>query len=338
MNHLVNVIKARRQAWRRIMKTEKLNCDYVDGFSDIKNELQHGFQAVLDNHSAEELDIEDKNILLDLSGVTYRFTAYGNRLFKAPILRSGKEIGYYALVYTDEGESIDDVFFIYSPEALHRIADDHNWDDGIAELQWIVENSFCSEATAVMIFWRAQPDDYLEYSLDEDLDEVFGLIKTVMEKYQNGFYMKTAIEYNPKDDMPADENIPDIMFEETEGEEPYIYYEHKDVGFGEYLESQIRRCDNSIDLYNIAYLLTGHCFFNNYEKILAHKHCDKGIALMVFWKLKQGCYVFDEEKIISKIKNNEYKEIIKFIPKDHIAAKEIKWEPPADFKRKVGGF
>ncbi|SIS39777.1 protein of unknown function [Chryseobacterium joostei] len=43
------------------------------------------------------------------------------------------------------------------PEELHYLADKHNWDNGVKVLQWIVESNICSEATALQIFWLAQP-------------------------------------------------------------------------------------------------------------------------------------------------------------------------------------
>ena len=123
------------------------------------------------------------------------------------------------------------------------------------------------------------------------------------------------------------------MFQETNGEEPYIYYDKKDAYsfFGEYLNSLFARCDNCMELYNIVNLLQSNVLFNNYIKILEHKHCDKGIALLVYWKLKWQ-YNFDEQYIIKKIVNNKYSEIIKYKPDDY---RKGKWKIPEIMKMEI---
>jgi hypothetical protein len=233
---------------------------------------------------------------------------------------------------------------ITTPEELHYIAENHNWDNGITLLEWIVESQLCSEATALMIFWRAQPYDYLKYNLNKKLPkddyvdtDIFNLIKTIMEKYKNGFYKKTSIKYNPKEDMP--ENIPEIMFEETMGEEPYIYYDGKEVNswFGEYMDTQIARCNSSIDLYNIAYLLNGYGLINNYEKIISSEYYDKGIALLLYWRLKKYSGL-NHEETMERIKINECKEILNYNPKndeENNGILRIQWEIPEIMKMEI---
>lgn len=68
-----------------------------------------------------------------------------------------------------------------TPYELHYLADQHNWDDGVKVLQWVVESTDCSEATALQIFWWAQPMDFQNFKLAESLknnyaDETFSLI------------------------------------------------------------------------------------------------------------------------------------------------------------------
>jgi hypothetical protein len=233
---------------------------------------------------------------------------------------------------------------IATSNELHYIAENYNWDNGITVLEWIAESELCSEATALMIFWRGQPYDYVKYNYyaksikHMDMD-VFNLIKNVMEKYKNGFYKKTSIKYNPKEDMPNDENIPEIMFKETYGEEPYIYYRKEEIfsWFGEYLENLLARCDSSMELYNIAYLMDIMTFSRNWEKLIEHKYCDKGIALLIYWKLKKYCMA-NVREIENRIKNNEYKEIIKYNPiddKENKYFKKNKWEILEVMKKEI---
>ncbi|WP_459190288.1 DUF4274 domain-containing protein [Parabacteroides sp. APC149_11_2_Y6] len=49
------------------------------------------------------------------------------------------------------------------PDELHYLANVVNWDIHIPILVWIVKQAICSEATALMIFWQAQPQDYIIY-------------------------------------------------------------------------------------------------------------------------------------------------------------------------------
>ena len=252
--------------------------------------------------------------------------------------------------FNEVDEPNKDIFnTIISTEELHYIAENHNWDAGITVLEWILENKLCSESTALMIFWRAQPYDYLKYKLNQkppknDYVDIFNLIKTIMEKYKNGFYKKPSIKYNPKDDMPENENIPAIMLNETNGEEPYIYYDKKDAvsWFGEYMDILLAKCDNCMELYNITYILgiySSHEFSKHYQKILEHKYCDKGIALFIYWKVNQHFpFVAEINEIENKIINNEYKEIIKYNPKEDKSNKintKNKWEIPEIMKQEI---
>ena len=80
-------------------------------------------------------------------------------------------------------------------EELHYLATHHNWDNGVKVLQWIVESPICSEATALELFWLAQPQDFQQYKLDitlqdEYLNEVFTLLKTILKNYPDSFYQK----------------------------------------------------------------------------------------------------------------------------------------------------
>lgn len=252
--------------------------------------------------------------------------------------------------FNDVDEPVREIFNkLTAPEELHYIVENHNWDGGITVLEWIVENKLCSEATALMIFWRSRPYDYLEYNVNtkniKNVDmNIFNLIKTIMEKYEKGFYKKTSIKYNPKDDMPENENTPETMYKETNGEEPYIYYEEKEAvsWFGEYMERLLARCDSCMELYNIAYILEHYSpyeFSKHFRKILNHKYCDKGIALFIYWKIKRHFPFVDEiQEIENKIMKNEYEEIIKYNPKEDKRNKidiKNKWEIPEIMKQEI---
>jgi hypothetical protein len=87
-----------------------------------------------------------------------------------------------------------------------------------------------------------------------------------------------------------------------------------------------------MDLYNIVYLLE-YNLVKYYKKILENEHCDKGIALFIFWKLNK-LYEFNKEGVINKIKNKGYKEIIKYNPMENKFCKN-KWEIPEIMKKEI---
>ncbi|MGI9652096.1 DUF4274 domain-containing protein [Chryseobacterium sp. RLHN22] len=226
-----------------------------------------------------------------------------------------------------------------SPYELQYLAEKHNWDNGIKILQWISESNICSEATALQLFWLSQPKDYQSYKLTEtikgeyvgDKNDIFQLIKTILNNFENGFYKKTDIHFDPTIHMEAEPQVPDIMKEATNGEETYIYLEKSDVDswFGEILENKIKRCDTTMELYNIASFVKNN-FNDKAELILKHPLCDKGIALMLFWRLKTHTplwYSADTilNQIIKKIQNCEYPEIVAYNPK---LDSEIKMKEP----------
>ena len=219
-------------------------------------------------------------------------------------------------------------------EELHYLADKHNWDDGVKLLQWIAESRACSEATALEIFWLAQPSEFQTYKLTQNLkdkyeDSVFTLIKTILKNFQDGLYIKSNIHFDPASYLPKDNSIPDFMKQPTAGEEPYIYYEEKEVNswFGEHLKNQVARCDTEIELFNIA------SFVKEPERakmILEHPLCDKGTALLVFWRLKTYANMWFEtsnmvEELIEKIRNNQYKAVLAYNP---ATDKEIRLSEP----------
>ena len=78
------------------------------------------------------------------------------------------------------------------PDELHYLASVVNWNIHMPILEWIVKQAICSEATALMIFWQAQPQDFTVYrwnetQINEDIT-VFHLIKIIIINYTNGFY------------------------------------------------------------------------------------------------------------------------------------------------------
>ena len=232
-----------------------------------------------------------------------------------------------------------------TPEELHYLSQQHNWDNGVKVLQWIVESPICAEATALEIFWLAQPQEFQMYKFDKILknetqNEVFQLIKTIIEHYPNNFYQKTVIQFDPKPFYEGNYTVPDFMKEATKGEESYVYYEEDDVDdwFEGDWEKNIQRVDSPIELFNIAYFMDEP---EQADLIFKHPLCDRGIATLVFWRLYNECAIYTETphkltEIEDKIKANFYPEILGYDPKTDKKVKlpkqKLIWEIPEIMK------
>jgi len=93
------------------------------------------------------------------------------------------------------------------PADLHYLASIYNWDDDPVVLEWILESPLCTRSTANLIFWRAAPDYYLRYSLDDptacpDGDKrVLSILRKIVAKYAAGQFSAFQIKFDPADEM-----------------------------------------------------------------------------------------------------------------------------------------
>ncbi|CDN76285.1 DUF4274 domain-containing protein [Elizabethkingia anophelis] len=233
-------------------------------------------------------------------------------------------------------------------EELHYLTTHHNWDNGVKVLQWIVESPICSEAIALELFWLAQPQDFQQCKLDitlqdEYLNEVFTLLKTILKNYPDNFYKKTSSQFDPAPFYENELIIPDWIYQKTNGEDSYVYYEEDDIEdwFDADWKNNIQRAESAIELFNIAW------FMDEPEQaslILEHPLCDKGIAVLVFWRLYNECAMYTEtngklKEIIHNILNNAYPDVLSYDPKtdEKVDYKKTKivWEIPEIFRKPV---
>lgn len=141
----------------------------------------------------------------------------------------------------------------------------------------------------------------------------------------------------------ADE-VPDYMKQPTNGEDWYIFYDEYEVEgwFGEERQRKYRGADSPMELFNFAYFCKDpECA----RLILEHPLCDKGVAVMLFWRLKSfaNCYTSTNillDEIKCKIKGDQYKEIIAYNPMmdDNISLfnkVEERWKIPEAMKKAV---
>ncbi|WP_052248439.1 DUF4274 domain-containing protein [Chryseobacterium taiwanense] len=115
---------------------------------------------------------------------------------------------FFELSFRDEKPDFEKFKTLSSVE-LHYLVDIYNWDDGVEVLLWIVNSNKCDKATALMIFWRACPDYYLEKE-ENELDvyerEINHLLKTIIESFKSNKFKRSIFSYNPQEDFEIEED------------------------------------------------------------------------------------------------------------------------------------
>lgn len=141
----------------------------------------------------------------------------------------------------EEDEEIEEGDFLAqltSPEELHQLALNYNWDDGVETPAWIIKQPFCDRGTALLLFWRAAPRPYyyayanrddVPHSMIYEYDlSLYDLVQELEEKYLSDFFTHQNIAFNPANDYGTNwineyldverkKEIPSIMFESTPG-------------------------------------------------------------------------------------------------------------------------
>ena len=81
---------------------------------EIQEKIEKSFMKILEIHTCDELDIENKNISINTKNIEHSKTEFGYNKFQTSIINEQKkEIGYFALVVTNENERIDEYFLIF---------------------------------------------------------------------------------------------------------------------------------------------------------------------------------------------------------------------------------
>jgi len=88
------------------------------------------------------------------------------------------------------------------PQELHLFADLWNWDGGVDELKRVATHPSCDAGTALLIYWRARPEWYLQYptpsAVPESERDTHELIQTIERRYVAGKYGTGDIAYDPE--------------------------------------------------------------------------------------------------------------------------------------------
>jgi hypothetical protein len=96
--------------------------------------------------------------------------------------------------------------------SMHDKADDFNWDYNIKPLVRIAKDKLCDLGTALLIYWRGNPNDYCCFKnrkdcksqVDEERLQIWDLQRLIEDRVQSGAYGEAQIYYDPKDDYGKD--------------------------------------------------------------------------------------------------------------------------------------
>ena len=95
-----------------------------------------------------------------------------------------------------------------SPDDWHRYAANHNWDEPLVGLFWIVSQPTCDRATAMLVFWKGEPASY-DFETDDgkmgdDEYAVAPMLRYIVERFNSTGYSRSEIAYDVLEDHGID--------------------------------------------------------------------------------------------------------------------------------------
>ena len=87
-------------------------------------------------------------------------------------------------------------------EELHLFAQAWNWDGGMNEMRQVATHPNCDAGTALMLYWLAGPEFYLQYETREGVPawahEGLDLVQTIEQRYLSDAYATSQIRFDPR--------------------------------------------------------------------------------------------------------------------------------------------
>jgi len=125
-------------------------------------------------------------------------------------------------------------FKTLNSEEQYFLADKYNWDDGTIVLDWIIDSPKCDKGTASLIFWRAEPDFYFDFTADTIVDyekPVWTLLQKIIKKFRDNGFKNNKLKFDPigegyKTDWKTEFDIWEIPAElkvATKGKKPFTF-------------------------------------------------------------------------------------------------------------------
>ena len=109
--------------------------------------------------------------------------------------------------YADENRRMIAWMSGKSPEHRHFIAMGLNWDFAEPALDWVVRQPNCDIATAVELFWLANPDELLCYPTGDSVKFyeawAFDFVRYMVDREAAGGYRRRVISYNLEPELAS---------------------------------------------------------------------------------------------------------------------------------------
>lgn len=111
-----------------------------------------------------------------------------------------------ALDFDEEAHLGDNIAWLEQadPDDWHRVADEFNWSEPLFVLDWIVRQKNCDIATALLIFWRGEPEFWLKERDEPDDEEPNGydylnreICAYVAQRVKAGGFQRSEIQFDP---------------------------------------------------------------------------------------------------------------------------------------------
>ena len=124
------------------------------------------------------------------------------RPYKIPLIKKNFIEFSFNENENDDKETIPDFekFKTLNSAEQYYLADNYNWDDGTIVLDWIIDSSECDKGTASLIFWRAEPDFYFDYTEEtiEDYEKsVWNLLQKIVNKFKENGFKNSRLKFDP---------------------------------------------------------------------------------------------------------------------------------------------
>jgi hypothetical protein len=114
------------------------------------------------------------------------------------------------------------------------LAAHYNWDDGPLVLNWIIDSPRCDKGTTSLIFWRAEPDFYFDYTAETIPDyekPVWNLLQKIVRKFKANEFTASEFKFDPiaegyQTDLKSELDIwllPDELRLPTKGIKPFSF-------------------------------------------------------------------------------------------------------------------
>lgn len=246
-------------------------------------------------------------------------------------------------------------------ERLFAQANHHNWDDGLEKLYKILKNKDCDRATALLIYWRCQPDYYRQFSSEEEIPsynrDAYELKKYIEAAIAENKYTKEIVLFDPNAEEVGDTvketgkgfiTIPQEMYLAVKGRRSPSELGDEYTAELRALEKRqppppsakrlhtraVNLCKEKISSEQTwvnGNRLSDHKWDKEIISILENENCSHGTALMIFWTGNVNLLLEKEYSSMNYYEKGVYTDIEKYVLETgYTHYSEIIFDPTSD--------